>query len=70
MDLATRKLHLLQQFINVVNIETIEKLEEFFRKEVEQNTDELPKEVVALLEKSIEDSRTGRTRPHDKVMKS
>lgn len=71
MDLAARKLQLMEQFMNISNIETIEKLEKFFKKEVSNDTDvwdEMPKAVQKIIEKSLEESNNGKVTPSSEVM--
>lgn len=70
MDLATRKLHLIEKFMNIASLEKVEQLEHFFNTELQQDEEvELPEMVVKLLDKSRQDSKAGRVRPHEEVMK-
>lgn len=71
MDLATRKLQLMEQLMGVISPESIEKIEIFFKKEISNDSDvwdDIPDVVKQLLEKSKEDSLNGRVRSHEEVM--
>lgn len=71
MDLAARKLQLMEQFMKIANIETVEKLELFFKKEVSDDTDvwnEMPDTVQKIVEKSLEESNNGKVTPSSQVM--
>lgn len=72
MDLAARKLQLMEQLMGVVSQERIEKIENFFKKEINHDTsvlDEMPDVVKQLIEKSKEESMNGNIRSHSDVMK-
>lgn len=72
MDLATRKLQLIEQLMGVISPERIEKIESFFKKEISNDSDvweNMPDAVKQLLEKSKEDSLNGRVRSHKEVMR-
>ncbi len=68
MDLAVRKLHLLEQFMKIGSVDKIERLEKFFKTEIQEEI-EKPELLLKLLEKSKEDSKLGKVRPHEEVMK-
>ncbi len=66
MDLAVRKLQLMEQFINIVSIDKIEKLEQFFKKEIVDDKDVV---LSKLIEKSKKDSKLGRIKTNEEVFK-
>ncbi len=72
MDLASRKLQLMEKIMGVFTPESIEKIENFFNKEIDENknfNDELPEIVSQLLEQSKEDSLNGNVKIHEDVIK-
>ena len=71
MDFATRKLQLLEQFMKIVSTEKIEKLEQFFKKEIsnEQDVwDEMPQKVQEIVDQSLHESEEGKVISHQEVI--
>jgi hypothetical protein len=71
MDFATRKLQLLEQFMKIVSTEKIEKLEQFFKKEIsdEQDVwDEMPQTVQEIVDQSLHESEEGKVISHQEVI--
>ena len=71
MDLTTRKYKFIEQLMKVASAEKLDKLEKFFKSEIETSTDpysELPEPIKRLLSKSKEDSTKDRVRSHNDVM--
>ncbi len=71
MDLTTRKYKFIEQLMKVASAEKLDKLEKFFKKEIETSLDpydELPEPIKRLLSKSKEDSTKGKSRSHKEVM--
>jgi len=71
MDLAIRKLNLIEKFMKVDSVEKLIKIERFFYDEIfsENNfTHELPEIAKQLLEKSKKDISDGNFRTHSEVM--
>ncbi len=65
MDLAVRKLQLMEQFMKIVSIEKIEKIERFFEKEIVNDSDVISR----LLEKSRKESKLGKTKTNEEVFR-
>ena len=70
MDIASRKLLIIEQLMGVENPNKLEQIETFFKEEVKDVWDELPQAVREKIEKSQEESRNNETVPHHKVMES
>ncbi len=71
MDLAKRKLQLMEQFMKIASVEKIEKLEKYFKKEISNDSDlwdEIPTTVQKIIDKSLEESEKGEVIPHNEVM--
>ena len=71
MDLANRKLQLMEKLMGIINPESIDKIEDFFKKEITDNTDvwdEIPKDVQRVIDKSIEESNNGQVISQREVM--
>lgn len=71
MDLANRKLQIMEQLMGIINPESIDKIENFFKKEITNNKDvwdELPNVVQKIIDKSIEESNNGQVTSHSEVM--
>lgn len=71
MDLATRKLQLLEQFMKIASTEKIEKLEQFFKKEISNDPDvydEMPEIIQKIVEKSLKESESGKVVSSSDVM--
>ena len=70
MDLANRKLQIMEQLMGIINPESIDKIENFLKKEI-KNTDvwdEIPEVVQKVIDNSIEESNKGQVIPHSEVM--
>ena len=71
MDIASRKLHLMEQLMGIVNPDRMERFERFFKKELIDATDvwdDLPEIVQQIVLQSKEESRKGKVTPHNEVM--
>jgi hypothetical protein len=71
MDIANRKLQLMEQLMGVISLERIEKIENFFKKEIPNNSDvwdDMPDVVQQLVNKGLEESKAGNTISHNEVM--
>jgi|GEM_PF-2158892 len=73
MDIASRKLELIEKLMEVINPKKIEKIERFFKKEISEEIDssniQFPEVVHQLLKKSEEDFLNGNVITHENVMK-
>jgi len=70
MDLTFRKYKFIEQFMKIVDVEQLEKLEQFFKKEIVNNSIEnLPKEIKEILENSEADIENGNLHSHLDVVK-
>ena len=71
MDFATRKLQLLEQFMKIVSTEKIEKLEQFFKKEISDEQDiwdEMPQTVQEIVDQSLHESEEGKVISHQEII--
>ncbi|MDP5092424.1 MAG: hypothetical protein NWQ17_03900 [Polaribacter sp.] len=71
MDFATRKLQLLEQFMKIVSTEKIEKLEQFFKKEISDEQDiwdEIPQKVQEIVDQSLHESEEGKVISHQEII--
>ena len=70
MDLTLRKYKFIEQFMKIVNAEQLDKLEQFFKKEIVDNSIEnLPKEIQEMLKKSEYDIENSNLHSHLDVLK-
>ncbi|MBL4887104.1 MAG: hypothetical protein JKZ03_01295 [Flavobacteriaceae bacterium] len=73
MDISARKYRFIEQVMKIVSEEKLEKLEKFFKKEIEPNSkdvwDELPEVAKQLVLKSKKQSADNRIIPHNDIMK-
>ncbi len=59
MDLVTRKYKLIESFMKIASVEQIEKLENFFKKEIAMDEfEEDLKQVLDISMKQIQDKKT------------
>ncbi|UAM99389.1 hypothetical protein K8354_06135 [Polaribacter litorisediminis] len=71
MNLASRKLELMEKLMGVINPKTLDKIEDFFNKEIIEDVNsenDLPEIVNLLLEKSEKDALNNNVLSHKNVM--
>ncbi len=69
MDIASRKLELIEKLMGIINPNTIDKIEKFFKSEIEEySNNEFPEIVNELLNQSEQDSLDGKVISHEIVI--
>jgi len=66
MDLAVRKYRFMEQFMKIGSVDKIEKLEQFFKKEILE--DEVSDGLKKVLDLGLEQINTGNTLSTEEVM--